>query len=190
MRRVDKGAFGARVSVRRAAKGLSQTALAQRVGMKQQGIVSIEKGEVARPRLLRELALALDTTEQWLLWKEGPEVVARSNAPGDTSEAVDSMLAIGARLRLIRIAYGTAQGFVREMSPAAMCRLTAIDKVEWERAEAGISRIEIDSAIKLARKTGVPLNYIYLGEARQLPHALAIEIAKLEQEPSRAVKHV
>jgi SOS-response transcriptional repressor LexA len=44
--------------------------------MRQQSIDDIEHGIVARPRLLREIAATLRTTEQWLLWKEGPE-----NAP-------------------------------------------------------------------------------------------------------------
>jgi SOS-response transcriptional repressor LexA len=74
MKQVDKRAFGHRVAQRREALRLSQGALAQAVGMKQQGIDHIEHGAVARPRLLRELASALQTTERWLLWQEGPEV--------------------------------------------------------------------------------------------------------------------
>ena len=53
MRNVDKKAFGARVAQRRMKLGLSQQALADLVGMRQQGIVSIEAGHVERPRLLR-----------------------------------------------------------------------------------------------------------------------------------------
>lgn len=76
LRVVDKAAFGRRVMKRRKALGLSQEVLAGRVGMKQQGIVSIEAGEVERPRHLREIAQCLKTTEEWLLWQRGPE-----NAP-------------------------------------------------------------------------------------------------------------
>jgi transcriptional regulator with XRE-family HTH domain len=76
MREVDKKAFGQRVIRRRETLGLSQGDLAARVGMKQQGVDHIEHGVVARPRLLRELATALKTTERWLLWQEGPEVVS------------------------------------------------------------------------------------------------------------------
>ena len=76
MSAVDKGAFGQRVVRRRELLGLSQNALAEAVGMKQQGIDNIEHGLVSRPRLLRELARALRTTEHWLLWRDGPENVA------------------------------------------------------------------------------------------------------------------
>lgn len=43
--------------------------------MSQQGIVNLEQGIVKRPRGLIELAAALNTTPEWLLWEEGPEVV-------------------------------------------------------------------------------------------------------------------
>ncbi len=54
---------------------LTQHQLAFAVGMRQQGIDDIEHGEVSRPRLLREIARALKTSEEWLLWREGPEEV-------------------------------------------------------------------------------------------------------------------
>jgi len=72
-REVDPAALGRRVATRRAKLGLSQEALADRVGMKQQGIDAIEQGRVKRPRLLRELARSLQTSEDWLLWRRGPE---------------------------------------------------------------------------------------------------------------------
>lgn len=73
MKPVDKRAFGARLKARRERLGLSQDDLATAVAMRQQGIVNIEQGVVSRPRHLRELAAVLGTTEEWLLWKEGPE---------------------------------------------------------------------------------------------------------------------
>jgi transcriptional regulator with XRE-family HTH domain len=72
-REVDPAALGRRVALRRAKLALSQEALADRVGMKQQGIDAIEQGRVKRPRLLRELARALATSEDWLLFRRGPE---------------------------------------------------------------------------------------------------------------------
>jgi SOS-response transcriptional repressor LexA len=80
MGNVDKKAFGARVAQRRMKLGLSQQALADLVGMRQQGIVSIEAGHVERPRLLRELAAALHTSDAWLLWRDGHEEVAPGEA--------------------------------------------------------------------------------------------------------------
>lgn len=72
-RKVNKAEFGGRVARRRRKLGLSQTEVGIAIGMKQQGIDSIESGKVSRPRLLRELAAALQTTEEWLLWGEGEE---------------------------------------------------------------------------------------------------------------------
>jgi SOS-response transcriptional repressor LexA len=69
----DHKVFGARVAQRRKKLGLTQQALADLVGMRQQGIVSIEAGYVERPRRMRELAAALQTTDLWLLWRQGAE---------------------------------------------------------------------------------------------------------------------
>lgn len=41
--------------------------------MKQQGVDNIEKGKVRRPRLIREIAAELGTSQEWLLWGQGPE---------------------------------------------------------------------------------------------------------------------
>lgn len=73
MEPVNKVAFGKRVAARREKLDMSQADLAAAVGMKQQGIDSIEHGEVARPRLLKEIAKALKTTQDWLLHKRGSE---------------------------------------------------------------------------------------------------------------------
>lgn len=79
MRSVDKKAFGKRVAAKRKARGLSQPALAEAVGMSQQGINNLEQGVVQRPRGLIELAAALRTTPEWLLYGEGIETVAIDN---------------------------------------------------------------------------------------------------------------
>jgi len=44
--------------------------------MRQQGIQSIEEGKSQRPRKLRELAAALDTTEEWLLGEPPRDIPA------------------------------------------------------------------------------------------------------------------
>lgn len=49
--------------------------------MKQTSIDSIEQGRVKRPRKFRELAMALKTSEEWLLWEEGPEHVEPNHQP-------------------------------------------------------------------------------------------------------------
>lgn len=73
MKEVDASAMGRRLKIRRAKLGLSQEELAKHVNMTQQGIDSIEQGRVKRPRLLKELAKALATSEDWLLWRKGTE---------------------------------------------------------------------------------------------------------------------
>lgn len=70
--KVNKKAFGKRVAAAREALGLSQGDLAKIVGMRQQGIGSIENGDVERPRKLRELARALRKSEEFLLYGEEP----------------------------------------------------------------------------------------------------------------------
>jgi phage repressor protein C with HTH and peptisase S24 domain len=60
----------ARVIEAREAKGLSQGDLAERTGMSQQGIASIESGESKRPRKMLELARALGRSEAWLFGQD------------------------------------------------------------------------------------------------------------------------
>lgn len=60
-----------RLKAAREALGLSQADLAERVGMKQTGIGSIESGESRRPRRLLEIARAVRRTPEWLLGEDG-----------------------------------------------------------------------------------------------------------------------
>lgn len=73
MTKEEKKAFGRRIAHRRSVVGISAAELASRVGMRQQGIASIEAGVVARPGRLMEIARELRTYEDWLLWERGPE---------------------------------------------------------------------------------------------------------------------
>lgn len=66
-----------RVKERREALGITQTELAEKVGIKQQSIASIENGETKNPRKIFELATALKCSMQWL--KTGEH---ESNATG------------------------------------------------------------------------------------------------------------
>jgi transcriptional regulator with XRE-family HTH domain len=89
---VDPNAFGRRVASRRAKLGLSQEELAKKIGMKQQGVDAIEQGRSKRPRLLRELARTLQTSEDWLLWRRGaeePGVVEHKRVPAGQEFAPD-----------------------------------------------------------------------------------------------------
>src|SRR5260221_498909 len=71
----DSVAFGARVRERREELGLSQEKLGEEVGYSQSNINWIEGGGPKRPqRHAADLAVALRTTREWLLWKEGSRV--------------------------------------------------------------------------------------------------------------------
>lgn len=68
--------LGERVRHRRTKLELSQPDLARLAGMSQQNITSIETADDTdrRPRRLPELAEALCTTPDWLLYERGPEI--------------------------------------------------------------------------------------------------------------------
>ncbi len=102
----------------------------------------------------------------------------------------DSNEEIGKRLRLIRLAYGHLQG-VPKMSKAEVGRRIGVERQAWQNAEAGYYRIGLDMAMDVARKLGASLDYIYFGNRAALPHALAVEIERLEGaevNPSRVMR--
>jgi transcriptional regulator with XRE-family HTH domain len=72
---VDKKALGQRVRQRREELGMVQSQVAKLAGMKQQGIGSIENGKVERVRRIFELARALETSHDWLLFERGPKEI-------------------------------------------------------------------------------------------------------------------
>lgn len=90
----------------------------------------------------------------------------------------DTARAIGERLKLVRLAYAAVQG--RVISQSEMARLTGVGIAAWNNAETGDNRLGLDNAMKVSRTTGVSLDYIYFGERAGLPHALAVELEKLE----------
>src|SRR5258708_5229479 len=74
MREANPIAFGNRVKERRNELGMSQETLADRSGYSQSNIGWVEKGQAKRPHIQsKALAEALWTTEDWLLWEEGPK---------------------------------------------------------------------------------------------------------------------
>lgn len=75
---------GSRIERRRAELGLSQEEVAQRVRrlggeIHQTGIDKIEKRDTQRPRFLKEIAIALEVNEDWLL--SGREPMERPSIP-------------------------------------------------------------------------------------------------------------
>lgn len=79
MKGIDKEAFGRRVKALREDVPLSQPALAKALGVPQQTVGNWETGKVGQPRCINELAEALGTTRDWLLWGKGPERTAVKN---------------------------------------------------------------------------------------------------------------
>jgi transcriptional regulator with XRE-family HTH domain len=75
--------LGKRVEYKRLKLGMSQKDLAEIVGMTQQGIDAIEKGGSKQPRKIRELARALQTTQEWLLGEDDLERVPDDMPPPD-----------------------------------------------------------------------------------------------------------
>ena len=95
------------------------------------------------------------------------------------AEKTDSNEAIGDRLKLVRLAYGALQNPLHPMSQAEFCRLCGISRAAWNNAETGDNRIGLDNAKLVRQRTGVGLDYIYEGDMRALPHAIAMEINRL-----------
>lgn len=93
----------------------------------------------------------------------------------------DTPKAIGIRLQLLRLAYGVAQGRPKEITQTEFAKLCGISKGTWNNAETGDNRLGLDNALAVCRRTGAGLDYIYRGERSTLPHALAVEIEKLEK---------
>lgn len=60
--------LAARLQAARKQKKLSQEALGELVGLTQQTINAIEEGKTRHPRKIKQLAQALDTTPQFLLY--------------------------------------------------------------------------------------------------------------------------
>lgn len=96
--------------------------------------------------------------------------------------------AIAERLVLLRMA-------VSGDSQVAFCAKTTLSPNAWNNLERGRNRISIDTAITLARTTGVSLDWIYRGPDYEhtLPGDLAAKVRRakasldeLEEERKRA----
>lgn len=97
--------------------------------------------------------------------------------------AAERVNAIAARLHLIRLAYSAAQGRPKPMSQSEFARACGLTVSNWHNSETAGNRIGIDSALAVSRRTGASLDFIYKGDRGSLPHALAIEIDKIESAP-------
>lgn len=81
--------------------------------------------------------------------------------------------AVGQRLSFIRRAHGLSQ---QDFAERALIRRNA-----WSNYEAGRSRIGVAAAGRVCAVYGVTMDYIYLGDASNLPYQLAHTIQGLTQ---------
>ena len=68
--RKAKLSIGTRLREARISKGLTQVELGKLAGTSQTVIQKIENGKVCNPRIVAELAVALDVNPAWLQWGE------------------------------------------------------------------------------------------------------------------------
>lgn len=101
--------LGERLSKARTAKGLSQSELARKVGVKPQAIQAIEAGRVRTTRKLRELAAMLDKSPDWLMGFDEP---AHLSAP--------------AAVRTVEVQGIVAGGFWQEVTAAQVGDETSV----------------------------------------------------------------
>jgi transcriptional regulator with XRE-family HTH domain len=71
------------------------------------------------------------------------------------------------------------------MSQSEFARFCGIGIAAWNNAETGDNRIGLDNAIAITKRTGVSLDYIYFGQRAYVPHGLAVEIERLENQASK-----
>lgn len=99
------------------------------------------------------------------------------------SRAATSKEAITERLVLLRMA-------VSGDSQVAFCAKTGIAPNAWNNLEKGRNRISIDTALELARATGVSLDWIYRGPDYEhtLPGDLASRIRQAQVRAEQAAE--
>jgi transcriptional regulator with XRE-family HTH domain len=103
-------------------------------------------------------------------------------AMADRMRPETSKDAIAERLVLLRIAVGGD-------SQVAFCAKTGISTNAWNNLERGRNRISLDTALELARSTGVSLDWIYRGADYEhtLPGGLADRLKQAREAFERQV---
>lgn len=89
-----------------------------------------------------------------------------------------SLADIGRRLVALREAL--------DMNQTAFGQLTGISQPALANYEKGYRRPEIDKAIQIVNRTGVTLDWIYLGDRSGLPHRLLVLVAEFDADARRA----
>jgi transcriptional regulator with XRE-family HTH domain len=93
----------------------------------------------------------------------------------------ETIHAIAERLQALRAAMGYGQ------NQRGFALFVGVTITSWNNYERAFRRIDIDNAIKVAKATGAPLDWIYRGVRTALPHDLALRLAEVELRlPKRA----
>jgi transcriptional regulator with XRE-family HTH domain len=92
----------------------------------------------------------------------------------------ESLPEIAHRLTILR----EALGYRTQGEMAAVLGMTA---GSWSNYERGFSRINIDAALLLQRRFGIPLDYVYIGLTAMLPSHLAAKIREIESRDDESV---
>lgn len=79
--------------------------------------------------------------------------------------------AVGLRMKLTREALG--------MTPRQIQDAIGVSRTQWNNYERGVSRPNIEDAIRFAVRFNVSLQWIYLADISSLPMALAGKIEKM-----------
>jgi transcriptional regulator with XRE-family HTH domain len=86
----------------------------------------------------------------------------------------ESIDAAADRLKITRLALGLSQ--------AEICRQTDITVQAWNNAETGDNRLTVDNALRVCRRYGVSLEWLFRGDIRGVPAELARRIAQAERD--------
>ena len=85
----------------------------------------------------------------------------------------DYMREVGHRLRLSRLALG--------MTAAALCRDIDVNRQTYSQWENGIRLLDVLAAIRLKKRHGVTLDWLYDGDWARLPARLATLMRDMER---------
>lgn len=101
--------------------------------------------------------------------KRGMPRIKRSGAQPPPE---DSDIAVGRRLRYLRLAEGKTQEQLGKIIGVGIAMISM--------CESGKGRLSADHMIKLLKEFDVPLEYLYLGWKRHLPPKLRERIERIE----------
>jgi len=108
--------------------------------------------------------------------KKQPDVLSAA----DRTQAEAHPRAIGCRLKELREALGLRQ--------AQFAERVGLSATTYNNYEVGLSRPDIENALRIARALRVGLDWIYLGQERQVPqdiYDLIIEYRKRKQDAAQ-----